>query len=94
MGNGRKFTSEFKGRVALEAIKGTKTMAELSSEFEVHASQISKWKKQVMSGVPGIFSETHKKNLEIANNQTDKLYQQIGKLQVENEFLKKTVYQC
>ncbi len=55
MGKGRKFKAEFKSRVAIEAIKGRKTAAELSSEFEVHTSQVSNWKKQAMQGIKGCF---------------------------------------
>ena len=92
MGKGRKFKSEFKARVAIEAIKGRKTASELSSEFEVHISQISSWKKQALSGLKNIFSNVYTKRDEVAEKREDDLYRQIGKLKVENDFLKKTVY--
>ena len=92
MGKGRKFNADFKARVAMEAIKGRKTAAELSSEFEVHSSQISNWKKQAIEGLKNIFSNVYEKSNETLEKKVDNLYQQIGKLQVENEYLKKTVY--
>ena len=92
MANGRKFNADFKARVAMEAIKGRKTAAEISSEFEVHSSQISHWKKQALDGLKNIFSSVYEKSNETLEKKVDKLYQQIGKLQVENEYLKKTVY--
>ncbi len=93
MGKGRKFKAEFKSRVAIEAIKGRKTAAELSSEFEVHTSQVSNWKKQAMQGIKSIFSNGYEKASESHEKQIDVLYKKIGKLEVENDFLKKTVYQ-
>jgi len=85
----RNHSAEFKARVALDAIKGIKSMAELSSEYAVHPTQISKWKQQVMEELPGIFSEKRSRE---ANSEADlkaRLYQQIGQLQVELDWLKK-----
>tara|TARA_B100001971_G_scaffold108628_1_gene99792 strand:- start:1040 stop:1324 length:285 start_codon:yes stop_codon:yes gene_type:complete len=93
MGKGRTFKSEFKSRVAIEAIKGRKTAAELSSEFEVHISQITSWKKQALQGLKNIFSNVYEKTNVSLEKQNDELYKKIGKLEVENDFLKKTVYQ-
>ena len=60
----RNHSAEFKASVALEAIKGIKSMSELASEYEVHPNQISKWKKQVMAELPGIFSDRRKREAE------------------------------
>jgi putative transposase len=79
----RNHSAEFKARVALEAVKGIKSMAELASEYEVHPNQITKWKKQVLAELPGIFSDRRKRDAE------GRLYQQIGQLQVELDWLKK-----
>ena len=85
----RNHSAEFKARVALEALKGIKSMSELASEYEVHPNQISKWKKQVMEELPGIFSERRKRETASEEELKSRLYQQIGQLQVELDWLKK-----
>ena len=85
----RNHSAEFKARVALEAIKGIKSMAELSSEYAVHPNQISKWKKQVLEELPGIFSEKRTRNAAGEAEIKARLYQQIGQLQFELDWLKK-----
>jgi transposase len=89
----KKFSSEFKAKVALEAIKGQKTIPELSAQYKVHSTQITRWKQQVINGLPEIFSNSHERETKDHEQQINELYQQIGKLQVENDFLKKAVYQ-
>jgi putative transposase len=90
MKKGRKnHSAEFKARVALEAIKGIKSMSELASEYEVHPNQISKWKRQVVAELPGIFSDRRKREVGNQEEIKDRLYQQIGQLQVELNWLKK-----
>jgi transposase-like protein len=89
----KKFSSEFKAKVALEAIKGQKTIPEISAQYKVHSTQITKWKQKVINELPGIFSNSHEKESKNQEQQINELYQQIGKLQVENDFLKKAVYQ-
>ena len=87
----RKLDAEFKARVALEAIKEQKTIAEICSVYEVHGTQIGQWKKQGLAGIKASFS----KKAGSADNEGAKLemlYAQIGQLKVENDFLKKTVY--
>ena len=54
----RRFSAEFKVKVALEAIKGQKTVAELAGEYEVHANQITQWKKQLLESLPEVFGCT------------------------------------
>ncbi len=90
MGRMRKtFSKEFKAKVAIEAIKGLKTTAELSSEFGVHPTQVSQWKNELREGLPGLF--TGKKSTEEKDKEQliDTLYKEIGQLQVENGWLKK-----
>jgi len=85
----RKFTSTFKTKVALEAIKERETLAELAVRHGVHANQISQWKKELLSKASMAFEGTtnHKSNDQTMN----KLYQKIGRLEVENDFLKKSL---
>ncbi len=85
----KRYSKEFKARVALEAIKGQKTAAELASEYEVHVSQINTWKKQALEALPEVFSRSQAQEAEQREVERDRLYQQIGKLQVEVDWLKK-----
>lgn len=83
--------ADFKAKVALEAIKGLKTVNELSSEYGVHASQINQWKKQVLDELPGIFSSRRAQGRKDQEELTAQLYQQIGQLKVEVDWLKKNL---
>ncbi len=85
----RRHGAEFKARVALEAIKGIRTINEIAAEYEVHPSQINKWKKQLLSELPGIFSSRRQKAAQDEEALRDRLYQQIGQLKVELDWLKK-----
>jgi putative transposase len=81
----------FKARVALEAIKEQRTMAELASQFGVHPTQISQWKQQLLAGVPDLFGAGRPKREKDDQELQADLFQQIGKLQMELEWLKKKV---
>ena len=83
------FAKEFKVKVAIEAIKGHKTVNELASEFEIHSSQINSWKKQLLDGASETFSRGKQKREEDYEAEKDRLYLQVGKLQVELDWLKK-----
>lgn len=85
----RKFTAVFKAKVAVEAIKNQKTLAELSTHFEVSSAMISKWKSEFLDNMSSVFEKDNmKKNQE--NIDVEMLYSQIGQLKVENDFLKKS----
>lgn len=89
----RKFTSEFKARVALDAIRGDLTINEIAAKHGVHASQIAKWKQKALSYIKSGFTDK-KKNLVASDQQlTEKLYQQIGQMKVELDFLKKSEWE-
>ena len=85
----RQLGPEYKAKVALTAIKGEMTMSEISSKFEVHSTQINRWRKQVIEGVKEIFSQGRKTSERTDPELVEDLYKQIGKLKVENEWLKK-----
>jgi transposase len=89
----RAFSAEFKARVAMEGLKGQLTAAQIASQFEVHPTQIPNWKRQATKGLVVLFKNGGSKEVGDNQAQIDRLYQQIGKLQVENDFLKKAVYQ-
>jgi len=79
----------FKARVALEAVKGEKTIAQIASEYGVHPNQIGRWKKRLMEELPSLFSDRRKRESKEARAETDELYRQIGQLKVELDWLKK-----
>ena len=84
-----RYPAEFKARVALEALKGQKTLNQLGSEYGVHPNQISSWKKQLQQELPSIFSVGRARQSENDEALQARLYQQIGQLQVELNWLKK-----
>ncbi len=85
----KSFTSEFKAKVALQAIKGDKRMAEIASQFDVHPNQVTQWKKAMLAGLPDIFSGKRKRLAQDDEADKSKLYEQIGRLKVELDWLKK-----
>ena len=78
-----------KAKVAIEAIKGQRTTAQISQMFSVHPSQVAVWKKQALSGLPDVFGNGREQMRQQADNEKDELYKQIGQLKVELDFLKK-----
>ena len=85
------YNGEFKARVAIAAIKGEKTANEIAGEYGVHPTQIAQWKKQVVEEIPRIFSM---KKVQDARNEEElraSLYQQIGQLKVELDWMEKKV---
>ena len=84
----RKFSADFKAKVALEAIKNQQTLAELAVKFDVNPVMISKWKSEFLENMAAAFEK--KEAIEKEDVDTQELYAQIGQLKVENEFLKKS----
>jgi putative transposase len=85
----RHHNATFKAKVALEAVKGEKTIAQLGSEFSVHPNQIRQWKNRLLEELPSLFSGDRKKAENDQEELADELYRQIGQLKVELEWLKK-----
>ena len=92
----RIFSAPFKAKVALEAIKGHRTISDLTAKHKLHATQINLWKKQLLDGAEGVFENGNgnAKKAKSANTdepQAPELYEQIGRLKVQLEWLKKKV---
>ena len=85
----RNHSAQFKAKVALAAAKGDKTIAELASQFEIHPNQVTQWKKQLQESLPDIFSRSRQRDRQKRDELTELLYQQIGQLKVELDWLKK-----
>jgi len=85
----RQYSPDWKAKVALEAIKGQRTVQEIASHYEVHPGLVTHWKKQLLEGAAEIFSNGKKVAAEADEELKAELYQQIGKLQVEVDWLKK-----
>lgn len=85
----RNHSAQFKAKVALAAIKGDRTIAELAGEFDVHPNQIAQWKRQLLESLPEVFSRSRQKDRHRQDELTEHLYQQIGQLKVELDWLKK-----
>jgi transposase-like protein len=84
-------SAEFKFKVALEAAKGTKTLSELAQEYQLHPSQISEWKRQLLAEGVSVFSTRNARQQREQAALETQLYEQIGRLKMELEWLKKKV---
>jgi len=85
----RSFSAEMKARIALEAMKGQKTVQEIASHYGVHRNQVTTWKRQAVEGLSHVFTDRRSAGAEGEDALKAELYQQIGQLQVELNWLKK-----
>lgn len=85
----KSYSASFKARVALEAIKGERSLSEMTSKYEVHPNQIRQWKKTMLAGMEDVFSEKRRRKSRNDEEEKAKLYEEIGRLKVELDWLKK-----
>lgn len=85
----KRFSNEFRAKVALAALKGDKTMSELASEFDVHPTQIATWRNELKDRAMEIFGTPRDKAGVNKNELIDELYKNLGQMKVENDWLKK-----
>ena len=89
MAKRKNHSAAFKAKVALEAVKEEKTLAEIASQYGVHPSLVTKWKKQAVEGMAGVFSGSNQRVDKSHESEVHDLHAKIGQLTVENDFLKK-----
>ena len=89
----RKHSAQFKFKVALVAAKGNRTINEIASEYNLHPNQVSNWKKQLMTEGPVVFNSNTVRRLQEQESRETELYEQIGRLKMELEWLKKKAVQ-
>jgi putative transposase len=85
----KQYSNEFKFKVALEAVKGVKTINQLASEYNLHPTQIGTWKKQLLREGSAVFTRPNSQTKRDRESKETELYEQIGRLKMELEWLKK-----
>jgi transposase-like protein len=87
----KEFSSEYKAKVALEAVKGIKSISEIASAYSVHPTQIGFWMKPLLERLPVLFSDKRTKEGKTQERLIDELYKKIGKREIEIEWMKKNL---
>lgn len=85
----KRYSAEFKAKLALEVVKGNRTLAEIASDAQVHPNLLMQWKKQLLDSLPTVFADKRVKDNHEQEEKEARLYQQIGQLKVELDWLKK-----
>ena len=85
----RRFTAEFKAKVALEALRGDRTIQEIATKHQVHPNQVSAWKRQALDGLGAVFSNGAERAVRDHEAEIERLHAKIGQLTVERDFLSK-----
>ena len=86
------YTSEFKAKVALEALRCDLTLNEITGKYGIHSTQINRWKQQALLSIKSSFTGKSEKSTQSEQQVIDDLYREIGQLSCENNFLKKSVW--
>jgi len=87
----KQYDAAFKAKVALEAVKGEKTIAQIAGEFGIHPNQIQRWRKQLLEMLPDLFSDRRKRVDKDRDDLESELFRQIRQLKVELDWLKKNL---
>ncbi len=90
----RRYSAEFKAKVALEAIRGEQTINELAARYELHPTMITNWKRQAIENMATAFSGATERNSKTNDDQIKELHAKIGQLTVERDFLAKAFGRC
>ena len=85
----RKHSAEFKARVALEAIRGVKTLSEIARDYEIHPVMVGNWKKEMLEHLPELFEKKRVKKDKDTEREKAQLHQKVGQLSMEVDFLEK-----
>jgi len=88
-GKRKRHSAEFKAKIALLGIKGEQGVNEIASQYQIHPGQVTQWKKQLVEQLPELFSNGSRRAAQAEDGLRDRLYQEIGQLKVELDFLKK-----
>lgn len=89
----KKYSQQFKFKVALEAVKELRTINEIASAYDVHPTQVKSWKKQLLTEGPSVFGQNTSRQIREQTSREAELYEQIGRLKMELEWLKKKAVQ-
>ena len=85
----KQYSPKFKARVAMEALRGEKTLSQLGTQFKIHPMQIAKWRKAALEQLPELFVDGRKGKARNSEAESEALYEEIGRLKVELDWLKK-----
>lgn len=85
----KKYSPAEKAKIALDAIKGELTLAQITAKYKIHSSQVNAWRKQALAYLPDAFNDKGKQETSTYETLLGELYEQIGRLKIENDFLKK-----
>lgn len=85
----KNYPADFKAKVALEAVKGERSLSELASRYAVHPNQIGQWRKALLAGMQEVFSDKRHRKAQDGEAEKARLYEEIGRLKVELDWLKK-----